>query len=86
MDVNWDEREISAAEGVPRCIGAARCVSSSSVLHLIKRERTAPGISVKSGVSPRCLRSELYNSTDVDELPRCLGLDQTLQPFLPSEI
>lgn len=62
MDVNWDVREISAAEGILARRDVCVFTSSSSAPHLIKRERTAPDISVKSGVSPCCPRG-LYNST-----------------------
>lgn len=71
MDVNWDEREISVAEGVSPARRVDVCVftSSSSALHLIKHEKTASDIFVKSSVPP-CWPRELYNLADVDELPR----------------
>lgn len=71
------------SEEVPRCVGAVRCVSSSSVLHLIKYERTASDISEKrrfSTLSARVIQFEWRGR--IASVPRT----GTLQPFLLSEI
>lgn len=68
MDVNWDEREISAAMRLSSgCLFVFR--------DRIEHAQIVPAcVSVKSDVSQRCPRA-LYNSADVDELPR-RGSDQ----------